>query len=72
MASKKYIPPVILGDLTPGGDPGGNHGDATKPGTGVGPESDAKANQILTPQEFTTPSGVLDNDLGLDGQDFGL
>lgn len=66
MSKKKYFSPVIL-RLSDGGD-----GEDTGYGTGVGPKSDAKANQILTPQEFTTPSDVLDNDLGLDGQDFGL
>lgn len=65
MSKKKYFSPLILGFED------GGKGEDTGGGTGQGPHN-AKANQILTPQEFTTPSGVLDNDLGLDGQDFGL
>lgn len=68
MSKKRYFSPVILG-LT---DEGDGEGEGTGGGTGVGPISDKKANQILTPQEFTTPSDVLDNELGLDGQAFGL
>ena len=68
MSKKKYFSPVILG-LSDGGD-----GEDTGGGTGVGPYKDsnsAKANSIITQQDFMAPGLKLNQNDETDGQDLG-